>query len=54
MATSIITFGRRSPKVFPGRDYDLVACFDCLHDMGDPKGATAPSGRGQVKLARRM
>jgi SAM-dependent methyltransferase len=21
---------------FPGSDYDLVACFDCLHDMGDP------------------
>src|SRR5262249_57854585 len=19
--------------------YDLVACFDCLHDMGDPEGA---------------
>ena len=24
---------------YPGRDYDLVACFDCLHDMGDPVGA---------------
>jgi SAM-dependent methyltransferase len=21
---------------FPGRDYDLIAYFDCLHDMGDP------------------
>ena len=21
---------------FPGLDYDLVTCFDCLHDMGDP------------------
>jgi len=21
---------------FPGTGYDLVACFDCLHDMGDP------------------
>ena len=28
-------------KTFPGRDYDLIACFDCLHDMGDPKGAAA-------------
>ena len=28
-------------KDFPGRDYELVACFDCLHDMGDPKGAAA-------------
>jgi len=28
-------------KDFPGRDFDLVACFDCLHDMGDPAGAAA-------------
>jgi SAM-dependent methyltransferase len=26
-------------KSFPGKDYDLVAFFDCLHDMGDPVGA---------------
>ncbi|MBD0272931.1 MAG: class I SAM-dependent methyltransferase, partial [Acetobacteraceae bacterium] len=24
---------------FPGAGYDLVACFDALHDMGDPVGA---------------
>jgi len=24
---------------FPGHGYDLVAHFDCLHDMGDPVGA---------------
>ena len=24
---------------YPGTDYDLVAMFDCLHDMGDPIGA---------------
>jgi SAM-dependent methyltransferase len=24
---------------FPGEGYDLVAFFDCLHDMGDPTGA---------------
>lgn len=23
---------------FPGQDLDLVTCFDCLHDMGDPVG----------------
>jgi SAM-dependent methyltransferase len=23
----------------PGKDYDLVTMFDCLHDMGDPVGA---------------
>jgi SAM-dependent methyltransferase len=26
-------------RKFPGRDYDLVAYFDCLHDMGDPVAA---------------
>jgi hypothetical protein len=25
---------------FPGRDLDLVTFFDCLHDMGDPVGAS--------------
>jgi len=24
---------------YPGRGYDLVCFFDCLHDMGDPVGA---------------
>jgi hypothetical protein len=24
---------------FPGNGYDLIAYFDCLHDMGDPVGA---------------
>ena len=24
---------------FPGKGYDLVTMFDCLHDMGDPVGA---------------
>jgi SAM-dependent methyltransferase len=26
-------------KEAPGKDYDLVCTFDCLHDMGDPVGA---------------
>jgi SAM-dependent methyltransferase len=26
-------------KEYPGKDYDLVTVFDCLHDMGDPVGA---------------
>lgn len=25
----------------PAQRYDLVCCFDCLHDMGDPAGAAA-------------
>src|SRR5690606_21543856 len=28
-------------KDFPSKDFDLVTCFDCLHDMGDPAGAAA-------------
>ncbi len=30
-----------SAKDYPGEGYDLVAMFDCLHDMGDPVGASA-------------
>jgi SAM-dependent methyltransferase len=29
-----------SAKDYTGTDYDLVAVFDCLHDMGDPVGAS--------------
>jgi 2-polyprenyl-3-methyl-5-hydroxy-6-metoxy-1,4-benzoquinol methylase len=28
-------------KGYPGKDFDLVTFFDCLHDMGDPVGAAA-------------
>ncbi len=34
-----VTFEVASAKDFPGKGYDLVAFFDCLHDMGDPAGA---------------
>jgi 2-polyprenyl-3-methyl-5-hydroxy-6-metoxy-1,4-benzoquinol methylase len=33
------TFAQASAKDFPADGYDLVAMFDCLHDMGDPVGA---------------
>ncbi len=36
-----VTFAVTKAKEFPGKDYDLVAVFDCLHDMGDPAGAAA-------------
>jgi 2-polyprenyl-3-methyl-5-hydroxy-6-metoxy-1,4-benzoquinol methylase len=32
-------FETASAKDFRGDHYDLVTCFDCLHDMGDPAGA---------------
>jgi SAM-dependent methyltransferase len=34
-----ITFAQATAKDFPAQGYDLVAFFDCLHDMGDPVGA---------------
>ena len=34
-----ITFEVSKAMEFPGQDYDFVAVFDCLHDMGDPVGA---------------
>jgi SAM-dependent methyltransferase len=34
-----ITFAQGMAKDFPANNYDLVAFFDCLHDMGDPVGA---------------
>jgi len=36
-----VTFEVASAKEFPGKNYDFVAFFDCLHDMGDPVGAAA-------------
>jgi SAM-dependent methyltransferase len=46
-----VTFEVASAKNYPGTDYDLVAFFDSLHDMGDPvgvgnhvRGSLGPSG----------
>jgi SAM-dependent methyltransferase len=36
-----VTFEVATAKDYPGTGYDLVAFFDCLHDMGDPTGAAA-------------
>ena len=35
-----VNFEVASAKDYPGNGYDLVAFFDCLHDMGDPAGAS--------------
>jgi 2-polyprenyl-3-methyl-5-hydroxy-6-metoxy-1,4-benzoquinol methylase len=34
-----VRFETVTARKSPGKDYDLVAFFDCLHDMGDPVGA---------------
>jgi SAM-dependent methyltransferase len=36
-----VSFEVARAKDYPGSGYDLVAMFDCLHDMGDPAGAAA-------------
>ena len=46
-------------KDFPGDGYDLIAFFDCLHDMGDPVGAamrarSAVAPDGTVMLVEPM
>ena len=33
-----VSFAVEPAEALAGRDYDLVTCFDCLHDMGDPVG----------------
>ncbi|HET8701096.1 MAG TPA: methyltransferase domain-containing protein [Nitrococcus sp.] len=36
-----VRFEVASAKGYRGNDYDLVAAFDCLHDMGDPVGVAS-------------
>jgi SAM-dependent methyltransferase len=36
-----VTFEVAAAGEFPGTGFDLIAYFDCLHDMGDPTGALA-------------
>jgi len=44
-----VTFEVAKAKEIPGRNYDFVAVFDCLHDMGDPIGAAAHVRQSLVK-----
>jgi SAM-dependent methyltransferase len=39
-----VRFEVASAQGFGGGGYDLIACFDCLHDMGDPVGAAKHIG----------
>jgi SAM-dependent methyltransferase len=34
-----VKFEVAKAKDYPGKGFELVAFFDCLHDMGDPEGA---------------
>jgi len=35
-----VKFEVAKAKNYPGKNYDFVTFFDCLHDMGDPAGAS--------------
>jgi 2-polyprenyl-3-methyl-5-hydroxy-6-metoxy-1,4-benzoquinol methylase len=47
--TSNVTFDVAKSTDFPGSDYDLIAHFDCLHDMEDPEGAAKHARRTIAK-----
>jgi len=36
-----VSFREASAKDIQETGFDLVTCFDCLHDMGDPRGCAA-------------
>ena len=40
-----VKFEQASAKDYPALDYDMVAFFDCLHDMGDTVGAGKHAAR---------
>ena len=40
-----------SAQTFSGTGYDLIATFDCLHDMGDPAARPGISGRRSPRRA---
>jgi len=44
-----VSFEVAKAKEFPGKGYDFVAVFDCLHDMGDPVGAAAHVRQSMAK-----
>ena len=35
-----VQFDEADAVSYPGKDFDLIAFFDCLHDMGDPVGVS--------------
>ena len=40
-----VSFAVSTAKDYPERDVDLICFFDCLHDMGDPRGAARHARR---------
>ncbi|WP_342640860.1 class I SAM-dependent methyltransferase [Rhodoligotrophos ferricapiens] len=40
-----VRFASARADDYPGRDYDLICFFDCLHDMGDPVAGAAHAAK---------
>jgi SAM-dependent methyltransferase len=45
MGAKRVTFATARADDYPGRGYDLICFFDCLHDMGDPVAAAAHAAK---------
>ena len=43
------TFETAKAQDFPGTGYDLIAHFDCVHDMADPVGAAKQARKALAK-----
>ncbi|MGB6740226.1 MAG: class I SAM-dependent methyltransferase [Candidatus Cybelea sp.] len=41
-----VSFEVASAEAMPPEQFDLICCFDCVHDMGDPVGVLANVRRG--------
>ena len=42
-----------APRDFPGT-YGFVTCFDCLHDMGDPRRPSPPTSAKAAQARRQL
>ncbi len=44
-----VTFATARAENYPGKGYDLICFFDCLHDMGDPVAAATHAAKAIAK-----
>lgn len=44
-----VSFAQADAAAYPGRGYDLICFFDCLHDMGRPVEAAAHAAKALAK-----
>jgi SAM-dependent methyltransferase len=49
-----VGFGVHSAYDFPGKDYDLITFFDCIHDMENPQAALVQAHKSLKKDGRSL